>query len=223
MPALGHTITPAVVRHALQTMEEPEFRRAYLNQWTSRDDRVIPDVAWRKVRKDVTPERPVFIGVDINPERTFSAIAVVDSHRRAEIGRYGAGTSWVADYVIEMAKRLKAPVALDVSGPAGTLAHDFESHGLTVVKVSGRDLAMACGAFYDAVIDGTIAVRDSSVYQEPLDLAVSAARKRPLGDAWAWARRDTASDICPLVALTVAHWASLTTTPHASSFEVAWL
>jgi len=41
--------------------------------------------------------------------------------------------------------------------------------------------------------------------QPILNLAVFAARKRPLGDAWAWARK-TGGDISPLVAVTLSHW-----------------
>ena len=36
--------------------------------------------------------------------------------------------------------------------------------------------------------------------------AVKGATKRPLGDAWAWSRRNSTVDISPLVAATLALW-----------------
>jgi hypothetical protein len=38
-----------------------------------------------------------------------------------------------------------------------------------------------------------------------LNSAVAAARKRALGDAWAWARK-VGGDVSPLVAVTLARW-----------------
>jgi hypothetical protein len=40
--------------------------------------------------------------------------------------------------------------------------------------------------------------------QPELSIAVDAARRRKVGDAWAWHRRDTSQDISPLVAATLA-------------------
>jgi hypothetical protein len=36
---------------------------------------------------------------------------------------------------------------------------------------------------------------------------VTGAKKRPLGDAWAWSRKSSAVDISPLVACTLARFA----------------
>jgi hypothetical protein len=43
-----------------------------------------------------------------------------------------------------------------------------------------------------------------------LNVAVRAACTRPLGDAWAWSRKDSATNIAPLVAFTLAVSAVLT-------------
>jgi hypothetical protein len=60
---------------------------------------------------------------------------------------------------------------------------------------------MACGAFYDAVVAGTLAHLDQPV----LLAAVTSARRRILGDAWAWGRR-AGGDVSPLCAVTLARW-----------------
>jgi hypothetical protein len=37
--------------------------------------------------------------------------------------------------------------------------------------------------------------------------AIRGATTRPLGDAWAWSRKNSDVDITPLVSCTLAHWA----------------
>ena len=60
-------------------------------------------------------------------------------------------------------------------------------------------------AHYDAVDGGFV----HHLGQQELTDAALTARRRPLGDAWAWSRKSSSdSDISPLVAVTLAHWAS---------------
>jgi hypothetical protein len=55
-----------------------------------------------------------------------------------------------------------------------------------------------------AIFDAAMAGRLRHIDQTPLTAAVSGARKRPLGDQWAWNRKDATTDITPLVAVTLA-------------------
>lgn len=71
-----------------------------------------------------------------------------------------------------------------------------------VVQPKVREIAQAVGQFYDAVADKSL----SHIDQAPLAVALAGAQKRPLGDAWAWARRGVNVDISPLVAATLAKW-----------------
>jgi len=71
-----------------------------------------------------------------------------------------------------------------------------------VVSPKAREVAAACGQFYDAVTEQSLSHLD----QAPLASALAGAQKRPLGDAWAWARRIVSVDISPLVAATLAKW-----------------
>jgi hypothetical protein len=74
--------------------------------------------------------------------------------------------------------------------------------GVEVVQPKVREIAAACGQFYDAVTEQTLSHLD----QAPLASALAGAQKRPLGDSWAWARRGVGVDISPLVAVTLAKW-----------------
>lgn len=204
MPAFGITITDRAVRHARETMTEGEFRRAYLNQRTAADERIISFEVWDRVCGDVIPDGPIVVAIDCNPERTHSAIAVADLEGRCEIADHHEGTAWLVTQAIEKAKRWNAPVAYDPAGPAGVFGDDLEKQGIRVVPISGRELAHACSFFFDGVYDETIQIRTSGA----LDAAVAAAVKRTSGDAWVWDRRRADADLSPLVAATLATFAA---------------
>jgi hypothetical protein len=93
-------------------------------------------------------------------------------------------------------------VVVDPTGPAGSLIAPLVVAGVEVVQPSGREHAQAAGDLFDAVAQATMRY----VPRPALDAAVAGAQQRPLGDAWAWARKGLSVDICPLVALTLARW-----------------
>ncbi len=201
MPALGYTITLEVVRHARQTMSDGEFRRALLNQWVASDTRVIPAAAWVAVsRPHVAPQPPIVFAADATPDRQWASVAVADAEGRAEVVSHGRGAGWVLDRVLELAARWKAPVALDSYGPLSHLGDPLEARKVEVRRYGARDLAGACGNLFDRIMDGQVEIREHGA----LNAAAAAARKRAVGDAWAWTRRTTDSDISPLVAVTLA-------------------
>ena len=91
----------------------------------------------------------------------------------------------------------------DGSGPAGALITEFEEKFVELEVPSAREYGQACGQFFDAVVDSK---EIRHIGQPMLDEAVKAAVRRDLGEAWAWSRRNTDFDICPLVAVTWAAW-----------------
>lgn len=200
MPALGITIDASVVRHARATMSEGEFLRSFCNRRTTTTDRVIPADAWEAVSGDVGPSGRLVFGVAVHSDRSSAAIAVADADGRCELVDHRAGVGWVADRVVELWQRWRAPVAVDVSGPAGVLAEALELAGVEVRRMSGRDAAMACAGLFDAVMDRTALVRRHTA----LDNAVAGARRKVSGDLWTWARGDVGSDVSPLEAVTLA-------------------
>lgn len=202
MPALGRTIDLAVVRHAAASMTEGEFRRAFLNQWTASDERVIPKAAWEAVQSEqAAPSGPLVFAIDVSADRAESSVAVAGGGV-VGLAEHRPGTSWVVEWVKANAK--SATVVVQQSGPAGALVPDLERTGATVVAFTAADMAKACGAFYDDVADRKVTVRR----HWKLDKAAAGATKRQNGDAWTWDRRDATVDVSPLVAVTAAHWRS---------------
>lgn len=204
MPALGHTISEDVVRHARQTMSDGDFRRSMLNQWTVTTERLIPATVWDAAcRPDAAPDGKLFFALDVNPERSAAAIAVAGQAGGVEVIEHRAGVGWCVQRVAEIAAAHGGTVTVDARGPASSLVPDLEQAGVRLVLVQPGEVASSCMSFFDALADGTVAVR-----RHPgLDAAAAAVTRQVSGDSWRWARRD-GSDITPLMAVTLAAWSA---------------
>jgi hypothetical protein len=150
---------------------------------------------------------PLSFGVDVTPDRAYSSIAAAsrleDNRVTVEVIQHQPGASWLSTRLAELNERWQPTyVVFDRSSPAGRMAGDLRTLGLPILETDAGSYAGACGAFYDAIVDGTVCHRGQLL----LDTAVAAARKRNIGDTWAWARR-VGVDMTPLVAATLAHHA----------------
>jgi len=106
--------------------------------------------------------------------------------------------------VTEMAGRYDGfTLVVDDRGPAGVVVSVLEQAGIALHKVTTREAVQACGGLLVAARDGRLRHRG----QRPLDAAVSGVKRRTVGDAWAWGRKTSASDIAPLEAVSLARWA----------------
>jgi phage terminase large subunit-like protein len=207
MPALGHTVSEEVIQADHDSMDPGEFARAYLNQRTAGGRPVIDAASWAACRdsRSQLAGLPCF-SVDVTPLRDAASIAVAgwrsDRKRHIEIVDHRPGTDWVIPRLVELQRKWQPwPTIVDPGSPAGSLMVDLAAAGVQTNTVTAREYAQACGQFYDAVVEGQV----RHLEQPVLNLAVFAARKRPLGDAWAWARK-TGGDISPLVAVTLSHY-----------------
>ncbi len=203
MPALGHTITPDVVRQARDTFaDEPgEFARAYGNRPMLSGGDVFPDVVWARVVDPVVePDvSALTVGVDITPQRDAGAVAVCDADGVVELIRYDGNVHWIVDHCRELSDKYKAPVVFDGRGPVGSLAGLADLPRSAPMK-SG-DVVDACALFYDAVADGSVSVRQD----DAIDRAVRGVVKKTVGDAYVWSRKASSKDVTPLYAATVAY------------------
>jgi phage terminase large subunit-like protein len=207
MPALGYTVTEEVIRVDHDAIAPDEFARAYLNRRTAGGRPVIDAGTWQACRdpRSTLSGTPCF-AVDVTPDRAFACIGVAgwgpDRRVHLEVVDHAPGTDWVTARVAELYKRwCPWPVVIDPASPAGSLLVDLASLGIKAETTGAREYAAACGQFYDAAIEAKLTHLDQPV----LNAAVAAARKRVLGDAWAWARR-VGGDVSPLVAVTLARY-----------------
>jgi len=210
MPALGHTVLERAIRVEFESMDRPEFRRAFLNQWPDSFpvDAVIPGEVWQALKDPKSSAQdPVAFAADMTPDRAFASIAVAgrrrDGRLHVEIVENTRGSEWVVPRLLELRAKWKpCAFVVDGAGPAGSLIAPLEAAGVEVLKPSARDAAQACGGLYDAATQGQLRHRD----QPELNTALAGAKRRELGDAWAWARKNVSVDISPLVAATLALW-----------------
>lgn len=214
MPALGHTQTVDAVRAELQGMHLNEFERAYLNRWKSAtSDPVIPLASWNALADAKSAMiDPVCLAFDVTPDGAAASIAAAgnrtDGLRHVETVEQGRGTGWLPQRLAELVERHK-PVAVvcDPAGPAGGVLPKLS---MEVCTVTAREHAQACGLMFDMVAQSGLRHLGST----ELTVAIDGAVKRPLGDeAWAWSRKNSAIDISPLVAATLALWGLETQRP----------
>jgi len=236
MPALGHTITEAAIQTELDAMLQEHgpdglrlFRRAYLNQWADEFAQqwlVVPKSAWSaRAGAAGAPDSPVAFALAVAwPDAEFGSIAVVgrrNGEMLVQVVEHRPGTAWMVDRAVELqAAHQPCAFVIDPGGPAGRLIADLEAAGVELVQPSSREVAQAAGQFYTGVMGDEPFIRH---YDQPeLSGALAAVQKRPLGDAWTWARKGLA-DISPLEAVTLAAWGHATR-GHiiAQPFFAAW-
>jgi hypothetical protein len=219
-PALGYRLTLDHTERERLTMGEAVFARERLGVGVYPSDtadtwQVIGEDAWRALGDGTSrPVDPVAFAIDTTPERSHSAICVAGASGDAlhvEVVDHRPGTGWVVARMVELVDKWKpCAIVVDPGGPAGSLIPDLKKALVTalqqneelLVEPKTRQVAGACGQFFDAVVEQRIVHMD----QAPLSTALAGADKRPVGDGWAWARRGVSVDISPLVAATFAVW-----------------
>lgn len=212
-PAMGIRVSQEFVRNEMATMSEEAFAIERLGVGNYPSDGsdawgVIAEDAWRALTaSDAELSDQVVFAADTTPDRDWSSISVAgltgDDVTFVEVVEHRPGTAWVADRMAELVQRWSPlAVVVDRGGPAGSLIPDLTKRDIEVTEPKVRDIGAACGQFFDAVQDKTLAHLD----QAPMAAALAGAERRPLGDAWAWARRNVSVDISPLMAATLAAW-----------------
>jgi hypothetical protein len=144
----------------------------------------------------------------VTPDRQRAAIAAAgfreDGLPHVELTDHKSGTRWIPDRLEQLLRDHDAgPVLLDQRSPAAALIAALVERGIPFEVLGGSEYAQACGLFFDDVQGEQL----RHLGTPELAAAVTGARKRPLGDAWAWSRKSSAVDISPLVACTLARFA----------------
>ncbi|WP_431976168.1 hypothetical protein [Micromonospora haikouensis] len=207
----------------------PGWARERLGIWPRQaDDRsprweVIGESTWlTRLDRQAVMGDPLTLAVDVTPDRTWAAISAAGPRtgggRVVDVIDHRPGTGWIIDRLVELAVKHK-PLVIVISDKAiadaagGTELPDGTK--LRVIRAGAADMAASAAAFFDAVA-GT-APDLWQLGQPSLTTAVSGATKRTIGDGWAWNRRSITTDICPLVASSLALWALGTVRLHVAA------
>lgn len=194
--------------------DEDSWNREGRGIWDATDGkRVIDEDSWKRVADAASmPVERLTLAVDVAPDRSGASVALAgrraDGLWHVELDDQRNGVDWVVPWLVSRAarNRLHAVVADEMSGLVEERRGRHFLKGtdvvVTLASAEGRDMALACSTFFDAVVDGSVRHTD----QTQVNVALSVARKRPLAGSWAWNRKDAASDITPVVAETLALW-----------------
>lgn len=208
-PSFPHRTPLASMRRMRENLtDDDSFRREALGIWGPDDpDAVIPGGPWAACGStDAAPQNPVAFAVDVDPLRSRASIAACGLSASGipvvEIVDGRNGVDWVVPRLIELNAHRPCAVVVDQGSPAGALIAAMTDARLPVQTCGTRDMAQACGQFFDGVVAGEFLHRN----EPALNRAVVNVRKRNVGEAWAWARKDITADITPLYAATLALW-----------------
>lgn len=210
------TPVESILRLRKNLKNEDSFKREALGIYDAEDSsRVIDATFWKDAGDPASmPIERLTLAIDVAPDRSVASVALAgrraDGVWHVELDDQKKGADWVAAWVKARAEknRLHAVVVDEMSGLVEKRNGRNYIVGtdvmVTLAASEGRDMAIACGKFYDAVVTPEPTLRHTD--QPQLNVALSVARKRPLAGAWAWNRKDPKSDITPIVAATLALW-----------------
>jgi phage terminase large subunit-like protein len=210
-PALGRRITVEHIRAERRALPPAEFARERLGWWDDPETAslVISLSRWADL-EDAGSQivGDLVFAFDVTPSRDFGSIAVAgrraDGLLHVEVVDVQPGTHWLQERLRRLLVDHPAagPLVVDEYSPAASELSDLRAEGIPVQPFNGRELAQACGQFYDLVVDSR-GLRHLG--QHELSTALKGAAKRDLGDGgWAWGRLKSTANISPLVAVTLA-------------------
>lgn len=226
-PGLGVRLDIQNVKSELESDPEGfKQERLSVGNWPADGDSwsVIPEEQWtEQVDKQAFPPlRPLVFAIDVtptlNPSQRKACIAVAggtdDGRVGAEVTGNGQsddwrpGTKWVVPRVKEIYARNKPCVfVIDKGTHALGFVDELTEAGIPMLHPTVREYAEACGNFASMVVprEGNAPTFVHSD-QPMLNKAVAGAAQRKLTELWAWDRNNSATDISPLVAATLAVW-----------------
>lgn len=149
---------------------------------------------------------PIGVGLDTSWDRSTTYIAIAgwrkDGLIHVELVAMRAGTDWAIPWIVERKSKLNIKaVSFQANGaPVSSLLDEATKADLPFEPWSGSDLGRGMGMLYDKVRFRTV----RHLVQPALDIAAATAVTRPAGDAWMWDRKNSPTDIAPLIAVNAA-------------------
>jgi hypothetical protein len=212
-PGYPTLINDAAMLAALDQFGHEGFSRGYLNRWPSAE--LSWRSGWPRLASDETipQDSPVFLAADAAPNHRHASIVAAAELPSGRIGvevvETGQGTDWLPARLAALTQRHRAPVVIHRTGPLGFMIDDLTRQGVNVYAATANDYGDAVARFRTLAANGDLSHRNDSRLNDAVDGAVS----RKTGDREVWSRRDTSTDISPLVAATFAAWRAATPPP----------
>jgi hypothetical protein len=215
-PALGIRINPDYIDVERRSMDRRTFavERLGVGDWPRTDHIASNPIdldAWMELGDSRSKlQDPVCIAFDVSPDRRSSISAAgrnQDNLWHVECFDSRPGTGWVPERIAKVVKEQKqVKVICDGVGPAASLIPALTELDVEVETLNAQEHAQACGRLVDVVEQGIL----RHLEDEKITGALRSAKSRPLGDAWAWSRKNSSVNISPLVSATLALSAAMT-------------
>ena len=195
-PSIGNVLTEHRLRRELEEQGPTRFAAEYLNMPDAAGTMLTPSMLSAVHGEVGIPRLPVWLAVDITPDRLLGSLAVA---WRGDDGRPRGGLLWTGDpaelpgIVAEAQQRYEARVLYDPVVSAAAARPDWQ-------RITASQYAEACSRLVDLIRTQRVVLREDPA----LTRAVAGAQARALGDGWVWGRRRSRADITSLVALTLA-------------------
>ena len=203
-PAWSIRINHEVVQGEYETYPPERFALDRLGIWLDQlqRDAVFGFGKWEDCATlGATPAKVSAVGLAVSYEREMATIGASDGETVGVVDRR-SGAGWLVPEAKRLQDAYGCSVVIAGTGPAADLIPALEAAGVRLTIAKGGDSADACAGIFDAVREGRITHPD----HPELNAAVAGAHKRLREDRWVWDRRNSAHDISPLEAVTLALW-----------------
>lgn len=207
-PAFPHRVGERAILRTKKGLTDDSVFRETFGLWdeVSKKRSPIAKTAWAD-GVDVGPAegvKPDALAVDMSHDREISVGACWredDDGVHVEEVWAGVDEPAAVDWIEARAGR-RITVVIDGMSPAASMVPELKARKVKVHVGTSGDMAKACGLFASDVVGGRLTHAD----QEAVNQAREDARKRGIGTAggWGYDRKDPASKIHPLVAVTLA-------------------
>lgn len=224
-PALGIRIRQEYIENEFRALDLRSYavERLGVGDWPATDqalETMIPYEQWAALAdKNSALVDPICLAFDVSPDRRASIVAAgrnEEGFLHVELIQNRQGTGWLPKRLSELFDRHDiVEVVCDGFGPSSSIITAVEDAGVTVQPTTANELGRACGILVDAVEQKTLRHLGS----QEIASAIRGSKPRPLGDMWAWSRKNSSTDISPLVAMTLALW-SAAQLPESGGMEI---
>lgn len=169
---------------------------------------IVESTLWDElVDRLSVPLDPVAFAVHVSDRQASAAVCAAgyrdDGLVHVEVLAHQKGITWVVDYVSARTKKNETcTVVVDPSSPAGPLIVPLENAGVEVHKLTARENAQACGAFYVAATERVEGVPPGGLRHQNdmrLNAGLVAAKTKPSMGGWVLDEKASAADLTPLV------------------------
>lgn len=210
-PGISTLTTLAVMQQRFESMPLAQFEREYMCRFPF-DSSVgaISAAAWAKdsAGPDL-PERPerLALAFDVAPDSSSAALLAAwrdpEGIGHLEVLAYRPRTEWLPQVAAKAARKYRAPVAYDVIGANQDVADRLHRMRVRTAPLSLKHMMGAAGRIASEIEAGHVRHYE----QADLTRAVEGSAWRNVGDGGRlFARKQSTTDVSPLVAASEALW-----------------